>query len=103
LVQPTQGIVVEKKRVFAHSCHPRLGLFDEFARSAVCDYMVLHPGKGVSKTIQYQWETASAWLISALYDAHLAGVRGVILPRGKATFRGQRYGYQITLKVVSIL
>jgi hypothetical protein len=95
--------MVEKKRIFAHSCHPRLGLFDEFARSAVCDYMLLHPGKGVSKTIQYQWETASVWLISALYDAHLAGVRGVILPRGKATFQGQRYGYQITLKVVSIL
>jgi hypothetical protein len=94
---------MEKKRIFARSCHPRLGLFEQFAKDVVRDYLVSHPGKGVSRQVIDQWEAALVWLLSALYDAHMVGVKGVILPRGKDTFRGQRYGYQITLKVVSIL
>lgn len=41
--------------------------------------------------------------MSDLFDVYVVGVRGVILPRGKGTFRGQRYGYQVTLKVTGML
>lgn len=95
--------MMEKKRIFARSCHPRLGLFEQFARDMVRDYVMWHSGKGVSRRVTDQWEAALVWLVSALYDAHMVGVRGIILPRGKATFRGQRFGYQVTLRVIRIL
>mgnify|MGYP006293347993 CR=1 FL=1 len=47
--------MMEKKRIFARSCHPRLGLFEQFAKDEVRDYLVPHPGKGVSRQVIDQW------------------------------------------------
>jgi hypothetical protein len=54
----------------------------------VRDYVTLHSGKGVSLQVTDQWEPALVWLVSALYDAHVVSVRGIILLREKDTVRG---------------
>jgi hypothetical protein len=93
----------KKNKVFALSCHPYGLIFDHFCEQLVSDYEQNHPGKGVTPVVRRRWIDAAVWLISALQDAYNLGIRSVILPRSKTTFRGKRFGYQITTKVVEIL
>jgi len=96
-------MALRKNKVFAFACHPYDLMFDDFCAQIVAGYELTHPGKGVTPLVRKRWIDVAVWLISAIHDAHHLGVRAVILPRGKTTFRGKRFGYQITTKVVDIL
>lgn len=96
-------MALRKNKVFAFACHPYDLIFDDFCKQVVAGYELTHPGKGVTPLVRKRWVDAAVWLISAIHDAHHLGIRAVILPRGKTTFRGKRFGYQITIKVVDIL
>jgi hypothetical protein len=87
-------IMFAARRIFAHSCQPHKELFDDYFRRVVEKYESTHAGKGISASVRSCWIEVAIWLVSALYDAHQLGLRSVILPRSKSSFRGARHGYQ---------
>jgi hypothetical protein len=90
-------------RVFAHATISHEKIFDDLTRDLVRQYRFRHCGKGITRTGLIRLRGCLNWLLSALYDGYFGGADRVILPLGKSSFEGKKYGEKLTRTALELL